>query len=121
MLFLLIRCVPMDKSSVFLVNNNSPKSINIFAAYILPDTTLPIEKPDLINIEAGKQGYISDRYVDDDDFDRLSTEKLSIFVLSKDTVESYTWEEIRNKYKVLKRYDINKQDLIDMGGSVTYP
>lgn len=121
MLFFLISCLPMDKSSAFSIKNNSEQSINLYAAYILPDTILPVNKPTFILIEAGRLGYITDGYIGDDEFKRFSNDKLTIFILSKDTVDKYSWEAIRNDYRILKRYEINNQDLVNMGGSVTYP
>jgi hypothetical protein len=110
----------MDSRVSFSIKNNSDRVIDIYAAYILPDTFLPINKPSLITIESKKLGYISDRYIGDDEFKRFSSKKLTIFILSKDTVDKYSWETIRHDYNILKRYEINNNDLVDMGGYVTY-
>lgn len=110
-----------DRSYDIRIRNTSDINIDCYAAYILPDTLLPLEKPEFIEVKPGESGFIYGYNINDPGLERFNTERLSIFVLSKDTVESYSWEEIRSDYQILKRYEINEQDLINMGGSVTYP
>lgn len=41
----------------------------------------------------------------------LPHDTLSVFVLHADTVRKYSWDEIRDDYKVLVRYDLSKEDV----------
>jgi len=110
-----------DHSYTIEIKNNSNQIIDICAAYIVPDTLLPLEKPKLIEIQIGKYEELYDKNVNDPKFVKFKTEKLSVFVLSKDTVDKYSWDMIRTTSKILKRYEIMEIDLINMGGSVVYP
>lgn len=103
------------------VRNNSNQTISVYAGYLLPDTLLPINKPNLKEILVGKFGDIHDSDIGDEKFGKLKSERLTIFVLNKDTVEKYDWYFVRNNYKILKRYEFNDKELTDMGGDVIYP
>lgn len=37
--------------------------------------------------------------------------RLSVFVLHADTVRKYSWDEIRDDYNILVRYDLSKEDV----------
>jgi len=82
---------------------------------------LPMEKPNFIEINSGKTGYIYGDDCNDPGFIRIKTEKLTIFVLNKDTVDKYPWSYIRNNYVLLKRYEVTEKDIINMGGSIVFP
>lgn len=110
-----------DHSYTIDIKNNSGQIINVYAVYILPDTNLSLEKPKFLEIQIGEVEELYDKDVNDQKLNRFKTEKLTIFILSNDTLGSYSWEEIRMDNKILKRYEINEQDLVDMGGSLIYP
>ena len=46
---------------------------------------------------------------------------LMFYVFSVDTLEKYSWEEIREGYMVLKRYDLSITDLDSLNWTITYP
>ena len=103
------------------VYNNSNHNITIIFSISPVDTTLP-EKfilddfYDARYIEPGSEWQYSifmDNY--DDNF--------SIFVIHTDTLSKYSWEEIRNEYKILKRYDVNFKVLPEKEGwsRIHYP
>jgi len=46
---------------------------------------------------------------------------LMVFVYSLDTLKKYSWEEIQDDYKVLKRYDLTVNQIKQMDWTVTYP
>ena len=48
-------------------------------------------------------------------------ELLMFYVFSVDTLEKYSWEEIREGYKILKRYDLSMDDLDSLDWTITYP
>lgn len=55
-------------------------------------------------------------------FDRfLPRDTLFLFVFSTDTLNKYSWQEIRDGYKILKRYDLSLQDLKEMNFKIIYP
>lgn len=96
-----------------------------------PDTTLPLRE--YYNDGEGDRSYLmkippqSNKFIffnmDFDGFTReyLKSDTFSIFVLSSDTVKKYSWDEIRNQYKVLVRYDIGARQYKSMGFTVEYP
>jgi hypothetical protein len=96
--------------------NQSKENVLIWGGYILPDTLLPVSKPKLKEVSIGKRGNIYDDDVNDPKFKRLSTDRLTIFVLSKDTINKYDWDTARNKNMILKRYEFNEKEILEMGG-----
>ncbi len=46
---------------------------------------------------------------------------LLFFVFSPDTLNKYSWDEIREGYKIIKRYDLRIEDLESMNWTITYP
>ena len=65
-------------------------------------------------------GVIS-HYSWDKFFETLPYNTLSLFIFSTDTLNKYSWEEIRDGYKILKRYDFSQDDLESMKWIITYP
>ena len=55
-------------------------------------------------------------YFKDQPFDTLS-----VFIFHTDTLNKYSWEEVRDGYKILKRYDLGKDDLENMHHQLVYP
>ena len=49
----------------------------------------------------------------------LRGEVLTLFILDKDTVDSHSWEYIRKKNVILKRFEFNYQELKGMGFTIT--
>jgi hypothetical protein len=110
-----------DHEDSFQLENKSNQNIYCYASYILPDTNIVPNKPKLIEIFSGKIGYIDGSDCNDPGLKRLKAEKLTIFVLNKDMVDKNTWDYIRVNLKILKRYEVTEKDILNMGGSVTYP
>lgn len=102
------------------IRNKSAHTISVYADYILPDTSLPQYKPWLKTIAPDNFKDIYDNDVGDKEFKRLDDERLTIFVLSKDTLDKYSWDTIRENYMILKRYEILSKDL-ESYASITYP
>ena len=48
-------------------------------------------------------------------------DSLMFFVFSVDTLDKYSWDEIREGYMVLKRYDLSITDLDSLNWTITYP
>lgn len=103
------------------VRNKSSQTISVFAGFILPDTVLPAVKPEMKTISPGEFEDIYDSEVGDHDFKRsFYDEKLTLFVLSSDTIAKYPWATIEEKYMILKRIELTPDDLEEYG-SVSYP
>ena len=54
-------------------------------------------------------------------FDSLPKDTLSIFIFSTDTLNKYSWEEVRRDYKILKWYDLSYEDCKLLKFRVPYP
>lgn len=122
MLFICAECKNFPESVHRIrVRNQSSQAISVFAVYILPDTVLPAQQPEMKTISPGEFKDIYDNEVGDDEFERFfNNEKLTLFVLSSDTLAKYSWTSITEKYIILKRYELLPDDL-DEYGSVCYP
>ncbi len=109
----------VDHTNFIRIHNNTIDTIQVYAGYNYPDTTLDLEKPRLVMIYPNTQnGGIESKT---DWKDQLQSDTLNIFILSKDTVDTYSWEDIRSEYNILKRYDLNIDDLEKQNWAITYP
>ena len=119
-LSLLLESCPMDYEHGFAVKNNSNKIIVVTGGYILPDTLLPINHNKLITINKDERRSIFGSSVGDPDIQLLRRgEVLTLFILDKDTVDSHSWEYIRKKNVILRRFEFNYQELKGMGFTIT--
>lgn len=57
----------------------------------------------------------------EDKFKLLPADTLSIFIFDFDTLDTYSWDVVRDEYKVLKRYDLSLQDLKALNYTLSYP
>ncbi|SFD74689.1 hypothetical protein SAMN05444380_101214 [Thermophagus xiamenensis] len=107
-----------DHTYILRVQNNTKDTIQVYAGYNYPDTALNVEKPIL---KIGYPDYETRLESKTDWKDKLQGDTLSIFILSKDTVDTYSWEDIRSEYNILKRYDMSISDLESQNWTITYP
>lgn len=54
-------------------------------------------------------------------FQALPNDTLSVFIFHTDTLNKYTWGEVRDGYMILKRYDLSLEDLKQLDFTITYP
>lgn len=54
-------------------------------------------------------------------FRALPHDTLSVFIFHTDTLKNNSWEEVRDHYKILKRYDLSLSDLEKMHFKIVYP
>jgi len=54
-------------------------------------------------------------------FRELPHDTLSVFIFHTDTLKNNSWEEVRDHYKILKRYDLSQDDLEKMHWKIVYP
>lgn len=87
-----------------------------------PDTLLPNSNIYIYRrIDPQKYFSTDSRRKWRDIFKELPKDTLSIFIFSSDTLNKYSWEEVRRDYKILKRYDLSIQDLELLDYKVYYP
>jgi len=81
-------------------------SVERFAVFYRPgnDTTLPAETPELSYLEARENPEL---IIKKDDQWGSNNDSVTIFLISVDTLAHYSWGEIRENYKIMRRFDIN--------------
>ncbi len=87
-----------------------------------PDTSIPDAYNELAGVQANSRtpyDFHEDKW--SDVFENLPADTLSIFIFSGDTLVKYDWQEVRNGYKILKRYDLSQQDIERRNNTITYP
>jgi len=130
-LFLFFQCekLAMDRRYPLFLKNDSPSSIRYYIAFeykdtrAYPDTSLPGRNnyADRINPGEKFKAYDSGGKWSMIYKDFLPSDTLSVFVFSTDTLERYSWEIVKNEYKILKRYDLSLQDLEQLKYTIAYP
>ena len=134
LLTLLISCkdfdFAMDYESGIEIKNKSNHLIGLYIGvkeynveYIYPDTLLPSTnkhiKYDISKIL--RPGTYLPPKKEREFFKELPKDTLSIFIFSTDTLNKYSWEEVRRDYKILKRYDLSYEDCVRLNFIVPYP
>ena len=128
--FFLMQCdfFVMDRRYGVRMENNSPRLIAGYAAIAnsdtptYPDVTLPLSNKYLENVSSGRVATIYEGSLSwDRMFQLLPSDTLSLFVFSGDSLSRYPWQEIRNRYNILARYDMSLQDLKALDFKVPYP
>lgn len=120
-----------DKEYPLYLINNAPHSVGYYLALgdgyattVYPDTTLPLKNifSDVI-IKPGQKAIIYNGHLSWDKAFKvfLPKDTLSAFIFHADTLNKFTWEEIRVGYRILKRYDLSLDDLKRMDFTITYP
>ncbi len=90
---------------------------------LFPDTLLPLDKSSVF-IEPIKKKAESSFYCTECSYDKWfdsDTDKISIFVFSQDTLNKYSWAEIRESYNILIRYDLTYEDISKLDYTIPYP
>ena len=104
------------------VENKTNKTITFLVDKYYPDTTLPDEEDKLNGVQPNSRSpYDFHEKKWSDVFEKLPADTLSIFIFSGDTLATYSWQEIRNSYKILRRYDLSRQDIESMNYTIIYP
>lgn len=100
------------------IQNNSNDTVQFYASYNYPDTSMDAIKPRLKMAYPKNFTYLDSKK---DWKDVLPKDTILIYILNKDTVDAYSWDVIRTKNKILKRYCLSLQDLEKQNWTVTYP
>jgi hypothetical protein len=122
-------CAKCEHESLYIIKfiNESEYSIGYyFAAGGIYGTYYPDSLPnqnDYIVYEMNKeiQSGIGSHLPWNQFFNNLPHDTLSVFIFHTDTLNLYSWYEVRDGYKVLKRYDLSLQDVYDLNYEIYYP
>ena len=118
-IFCSISCEKLvDHTYSIKIQNNWKDTIQFYASYSYPDTSMIGTKPILIMAFPGNYTYLDSKK---EWKDVLPKDTILIYILSKDTVDAYSWDIIRAKNKILKRYILSIPDLEKVSWTVTYP
>lgn len=129
-LLLMVVCGCPDKDkfnpdSILTIVNNSSADIlyyDVFGKY--PDTTLMEAFPfyddtqynpfvvTSMSLRSQKGEWIAQ-------FNETTT-PMMLYLFSRDTIDQVPWENIRDEYKILRRYDLTKEMLDSLNWTITY-
>lgn len=119
--------VPAKRYAIYL-QNQSPETIGCYFALggnfgtKYPDTLLPSSNRYLIDGIKPMNRHIYDSRIKwEDIFPQLPADTLSIFIFDSDTLASYDWDAVRERYKILKRYDLSFEDLERLNRKIIFP
>ena len=110
----------VDHAYIIKIQNNSKDTIQFYASYNYPDTSMDVTKPLLKMVYPSKYSSLESKKQWDDVL-VAPRDTISIFILSKDTLDKYDWAKIRSDYNILKRYDLSLDDLKRQSWKATYP
>jgi hypothetical protein len=102
------------------IQNNTNDTLLFYESYNYPDTSIAQNKPILTRVYPKDYSHL-DSKKDWDEVLVSPKDTISIFILSKDTIDKYSWNKIRNEYNIFKRYDLSIRDLEKQSWIVTYP
>ena len=117
----------MDYSYVINIKNNADHSIGYYFAaggrygVFYPDS-LPESNEYIIYdirevVSPGLESHLEWKKF----FQGLPKDTLSVFIFHTDTLLKYNWNEVREDYKILKRYDLVLDDLEKINFTIEYP
>jgi hypothetical protein len=116
----------MEKWYTIKVINNSNADIFVSASCprygILnyPDTILPSSKPSLLSISHHDYNNLRSGIEWEKVIDEIPSDTLSIYFFNTDTIDFYTWDQIKIGNKILDRMDLSLNDLQQMNWTVTF-
>ncbi len=128
---ILVNCidyVAMDYEYPIYIKNNADHHIGSYFATgsnfgrsnpdSLPETDIDVCYD--IEIDSGIPDYVITMPLKHY-FKQLPHEILTIYIFHTDTLYKYSWEEIRERQMILRRYDLSLDDLRRMHFLITYP
>ena len=107
------------------LDNQSSDTLAIYFALGLPtsypDTLLPANRNETLFLGTSKQTIYMTGISYEKTIKGTAKDTLSIFIMNVDTLRKYTWDEVRQNYKILQRYDFSLQDLRLLNYTIPYP
>lgn len=120
--------IAMDYSYEINLVNNAEHSIGYYFAdggkygTFYPDSLPETNKYVIYDIsEVLRPGYEHHYPNWEKYFQALPNDTLSVFIFHTDTLNKYTWGEVRDGYMILKRYDLSLEDLKQSNFTISYP
>lgn len=106
----------------FTIENNSSMPIVYCISEFYPDVRLPDStNSNWATLASNKADEYTTKYTWSQYFRKLPADTLSVFFISKDTLEKYGWLEVQKSYRILQRKDLSLQDLKDSDYLVANP
>lgn len=113
----------MDVEYPLFFKNTSNKNLKYAIGRNYPDTIPMVEDIRVVTIDALSSRsiewsgvewkYIYESY--------YASDTMSLFILSCDTLAKYSWDQIREDYNILVRYDLSLKDLYKLDFRIVYP
>ncbi len=127
-LFFTNSCWDIIVDEQIYIENNSKDTIGYYVdqrkynpAFPHMYDTLPNEVYGVIVPIKPKEGFYDDVDFVDSYFSRYPDKKTKIYLFSWDTLNEYSWKEVRESSKYLIRYDLSYHELDSMNWTITYP
>ena len=118
---LLKSCEAPDVQHYFVITNNANHIISYYVGESYPDTVIVQSQPQLKEVKPNSSFKESDWGTWEERFSKIAGKKISVFIFHPDTLNKHTWEEVRDGYMILKRYDLSLEDLKLLDFTITYP
>jgi hypothetical protein len=121
-------CRKIGREVIELKNNYTDTIFTVVAwagmNHLYPDTLLPLNRPGMRYVPPGKKRVINETGMGGNwasIFSNLPSDTLSIYLFDSKTLSGNDWQEIRDGYLILKRFDLSLHDLKDNNFTLTYP
>ena len=109
--------IPHKRYALYLMNNTE-HSIGFYFALggnygiLYPDKLLPTTNHYIIKeIKHGSRYIYYSGIKWDEVLSMLPNDTMSVFIFHTDTLNKYAWEDVRDRYMILKRYDFSFEDM----------
>ena len=90
---------------------------NCYPDTLLPSTNFTVTK----NIKPGRSDSYDSGIEWKKIFSRLPKDTMSVFIFHTDTLTKYPWEEVRDRYMILRRYDLSYDDIVRLYNKHNFP
>ncbi|MDR3244939.1 MAG: hypothetical protein LBT50_00720 [Prevotellaceae bacterium] len=111
---------------VYYVNNTS-FDMYYYVAFgdkensVYPDILISFNKEELGRIKAQSYFVLATWKSIESLIDKIPSDTLSIYYFHPDTLNKYSWKEIQQGYKVLRRYDLSIEDIHSLKNEYDVP
>ncbi len=121
-------CLKKTARSRFTIQNDASLTLKYSISTIgqgpplYPDTSLPFNNIEVLEIKPNKSVIVDLGHQPFEDyFANLPSDTLSIFLYNADTVVAYSWDQMRQDYKIVKRYDVSLKNLKELNYKINFP
>jgi hypothetical protein len=108
------------------MQNDSDIPIYVFLSYDYPDTGLNFQRPgiDRLSNRASAHNWCDIRDETDCIESKINyngAEKLTVFIFDGKLIDTTPWQQVRQNYQVLKRYNYTVEELKALDFKLVYP